>query len=76
MVMILAEILLCYQERDVMPSYKYECACGQVWDVIHSIHDDPEFFCDHCGGVMERKISGIAAVQFQGPGFYSTDKDA
>ena len=57
-----------------MPSYKYECECGQVWDVIHPIDDDPEFFCDHCGSVMERKIQGIT-VTFKGSGFYSTDKD-
>ena len=38
------------------------------------IDDDPEFFCDHCGSVMERKIQGIT-VTFKGSGFYSTDKD-
>jgi putative FmdB family regulatory protein len=57
-----------------MPSYKYECPCGQVWDVIHPINVDPEFFCDHCGGVMERKISPVA-VTFKGSGFYTTDKN-
>ena len=56
-----------------MPVYRYECACGQVWDVTHSIFDDPEFECDNCGGMMERKIS-VPAVSFKGPGFYSTDK--
>lgn len=56
-----------------MPVYRYECACGQVWDVSHSIFDDPEFECDNCSGTMERKIS-VPAVSFKGPGFYSTDK--
>ena len=56
-----------------MPAYTYECACGQVWDVRHSIHEEPEFECDNCGGAMERVIAA-PAVQFKGSGFYSTDK--
>jgi putative FmdB family regulatory protein len=56
-----------------MPSYVYECACGQVYDVTHSIHEDPDVECDNCGGSMERKPQ-VAFAQFKGSGFYSTDK--
>jgi putative FmdB family regulatory protein len=57
-----------------MPNYVYECACGQVYDVTHSIHEDPDVECDNCGGTMERKMQG-AYVAFKGSGFYSTDKN-
>jgi putative FmdB family regulatory protein len=57
-----------------MPSYVYECACGQVYDVQHSIHEDPDVECDNCGGGMKRKPS-FGAVAFKGTGFYYTDKN-
>lgn len=57
-----------------MPTYVYECPCGQIYDVTHSIHADPDVDCDNCGGVMERKPQA-ASAQFKGSGFYSTDKD-
>jgi len=56
-----------------VPTYTYECACGRALDVRHSIHEEPEFECDNCGGPMERVIAA-PAVQFKGSGFYSTDK--
>lgn len=56
-----------------MPVYTYECACGQVFDVTHSIFDDPEVECDNCGNTMQRVISA-PEIQFKGSGFYSTDK--
>lgn len=57
-----------------MPTYVYECACGQIFDVTHSIHEDPDVECDNCGGSMERKPQA-AFAQFKGSGFYSTDKN-
>jgi putative FmdB family regulatory protein len=57
-----------------MPNYVYECVCGQVFDVTHSIHDDPDVECDNCGSTMERKPQAPAA-QFRGSGFYSVDKN-
>ena len=57
-----------------MPTYLYECVCGQAYDVSHSIHDDPKITCDYCRGGMVRK-PGVAAVAFRGSGFYSTDKN-
>ena len=56
-----------------MPSYVYECACGQVYDVTHSIHEDPEVECDNCEGGMLR-VPQASYIQFKGSGFYSTDK--
>jgi putative FmdB family regulatory protein len=57
-----------------MPTYTYECLCGQTNDVQHSIHEDPKIECNHCGGGMSRKPA-VAAVAFRGSGFYSTDKN-
>lgn len=55
------------------PIYVYECACGRIFDVIHSITEEPEVECDNCGSTMSRKPS-IPSVSFKGSGFYSTDK--
>lgn len=57
-----------------MPTYVYECACGQVFNVTHSIHVDPKVECYNCGSIMERKPQG-AYVTFVGSGFYTTDKN-
>ena len=57
-----------------MPTYVYECACGQIYDVVHSIHEDPDVECDNCQGGMYRKPS-LSAVAFKGNGFYYTDKN-
>jgi len=56
-----------------MPSYTYECACGQIWEVQHSIHDEPDFECDNCGGTMERKLFA-PRIKFVGGGYYTNDK--
>jgi putative FmdB family regulatory protein len=58
-----------------MPTYVYECACGQVIDLQHSIHEDPDIECDNCDSMMQRKVQG-AYVTFKGTGFYSTDKNS
>jgi len=29
-----------------MPTYVYECVCGQVNEVQHSIHKDPKVECN------------------------------
>jgi putative FmdB family regulatory protein len=55
-----------------MPSYRYECECGEVYDVQHSIHEDPGIDCENCGGEMSR-IPQSPQVTFSGSGFYSTD---
>ena len=55
-----------------MPTYVYECMCGQIYDVQHSITEDPEIECDKCGGSMDR-IPQAPTINFSGSGFYSTD---
>ncbi len=57
-----------------MPTYVYECVCGQVNEVQHSIYKDPKVECNKCRGGMVRKPA-VAAVTFRGSGFYSTDKN-
>ena len=57
-----------------MATYVYECPCGQIYDVQHSIHEDPDVECDNCGGGMSRKPT-VASVAFKGSGFYSNDKN-
>lgn len=56
-----------------MPIYTYECACGQIIDVSHSIYDEPDMECTNCDGMMQRVFSA-PNIQFKGSGFYSTDK--
>lgn len=56
-----------------MPIYTYECACGQVLEIQHSMKEDPDIECDNCDGMMQRKPS-VPQIQFKGKGFYSTDK--
>jgi putative FmdB family regulatory protein len=56
-----------------MPTYTYECACGQVWDVRHGMNETPDLECDNCGGTMERVFTP-PAITFKGSGFYTTDK--
>jgi len=55
-----------------MPIYRYECLCGEAYDVTHSITEDPQIDCENCGGDMSR-IPQPPQVSFSGPGFYSTD---
>lgn len=56
-----------------MPTYDYECACGQILEIQHSITDEPDIECNNCDGMMQRKIS-VPEIRFNGKGFYSTDK--
>jgi len=59
--------------RRIVPSYLYECVCGQSYDVTHSIHDDPKITCDNCrGGMVRRPQSSL--LKFNGSGFYVNDK--
>lgn len=58
-----------------MPTYIYECPCGQIYDVTHSIHEDPEVDCDHCGQLMNRVPAPIAGIKFNGSGWYANDKN-
>ena len=56
-----------------MPTYSYECECGQQTDTFHSIYDEPKIECEKCGGPM-RRVFSAPAITFNGSGFYTTDK--
>ncbi len=57
-----------------MPTYTYKSVCGNVMVVTHSITEDPKIRCSNCGAVMKRQIES-PAIQFNGSGFYTTDKN-
>jgi len=57
-----------------MPNYTYLCqTCGDTTEVWHPIYDSPEILCALCVSSMVRKPN-LAAVTFNGTGFYSKDK--
>jgi putative FmdB family regulatory protein len=56
-----------------MPIYEYRCDdCGEVFEAIQRISDEPLGACRHCGGAAERIVSS-PAIQFLGSGWYVTD---
>ncbi len=58
-----------------MPTYLYECNnCGQQFEVLQSIREDPLTICTNCGkeGIY-RVVSGGIGVIFRGSGFYIND---
>lgn len=57
-----------------MPTYEYRCGdCSHEFESFQSITAEPLSECPECGGVIERLISGGAALLFKGDGFYITD---
>jgi putative FmdB family regulatory protein len=57
-----------------MPTYEYKCRdCGEKFDEFQKITDPPLAKCIHCGGPVDRLISGGSGVMFKGSGFYITD---
>jgi putative FmdB family regulatory protein len=56
-----------------MPLYEYECfVCGERFERIQRVSDDPVRECPSCGGAV-RRLLGVPALQFKGSGFYITD---
>jgi putative FmdB family regulatory protein len=56
-----------------MPLYEYRCAeCGDVFEVIQKVSDEPLTVHKNCGGAVERLLSP-SALQFKGAGWYVTD---
>ena len=56
-----------------MPIYEYRCdACGDSFDVLQRMSDDPLVTCEKCGGTL-RKVLHPVAIHFKGSGFYTTD---
>jgi putative FmdB family regulatory protein len=42
-----------------MPTYEYKCNhCGHIFDVRHSMNDEPIVNCPHCGSESKRIITG------------------
>ena len=40
-----------------MPTYEYRCKkCGQTFEILQKITEDPIELCPECGGVVERLI--------------------
>lgn len=59
-----------------MARYDYRCtACGEVFEVEHSMTERPEVTCPSCGGAAE-KVFSASGIKFEGPGFYNTDQRA
>ena len=56
-----------------MPIYEYRCdKCGDSFDVLQRMSDDPLVTCEKCGGTL-RKVMHPVAIHFKGSGFYTTD---
>ena len=42
-----------------MARYDYKCSkCEHLFEVTHSIHEDPEIKCEKCKAISNRQISG------------------
>lgn len=53
-----------------MPIYEYRCTdCGEVFEYMQRMTEDPKTECEKCGGTLERLISA-SAFQFKGGGWY------
>jgi len=56
-----------------VPIYEYRCdECGDSFDVMQRMSDDPLVTCTKCGGTL-RKVLHPVAIHFKGSGFYTTD---
>jgi putative FmdB family regulatory protein len=56
-----------------VPIYEYRCdQCGESFDVLQRMSDDPLVTCEKCGGTL-RKVMHPVAIHFKGSGFYTTD---
>lgn len=58
-----------------MAIYSYQCPdCDTVSDKVRSISEpEPTYVCNKCGSVLFR-LYHSPGIQFNGSGFYSTDK--
>lgn len=56
-----------------MPIYEYRCdQCGDSFEVMQKMSDDPLVECEKCGGSLH-KVMHPVAIHFKGSGFYTTD---
>ncbi len=56
-----------------MPIYEYHCdKCNQRFERLQRLSDPLLTVCPQCGGSVHKMFS-VPALQFKGPGFYTTD---
>ena len=52
-----------------MPTYEYRCKkCGQTFEILQKITEDPIELCPECGGVVERLIGLGGGLILRGSG--------
>lgn len=57
-----------------MPIYEYACnVCGEQFEKIQKMSDDPLVDCPHCNGPHLRKLVSAPAFRLKGEGWYETD---
>jgi putative FmdB family regulatory protein len=53
-----------------MPIYEYGCdSCGNTFEYMQSMSDDPKTVCESCGGDL-RKLISATAFHLKGGGWY------
>jgi putative FmdB family regulatory protein len=56
-----------------MPTYEYRCdECGNEFEAIQKITEDPLKSCSKCGGQVQRLIAATNFI-LKGSGWYKTD---
>ena len=56
-----------------MPIYEYICMkCGEQFEVMQKMSDDPLVECSSCGGDLKKMITNTSFV-LKGSGWYVTD---
>jgi len=56
-----------------LPTYEYNCECGESFEKFLSITASSETECPKCGEKVIRDVSGGTGIIFKGSGFYVTD---
>lgn len=55
-----------------MPAYDYECECGVIEEIHHSMTDVSPRVCK-CGKNMKRLIPKIGGILYKARGFYHVE---
>jgi len=57
-----------------VPTYEYACArCGERFEVVQRITDDPLTICQRCGAEGVRRVIFPVGIVFKGSGFHIND---
>jgi putative FmdB family regulatory protein len=54
-----------------MPTYEYECDCGNAWEEDQRISDPPTELCPKCGQKHARRVIGKPTFILKGEGWAS-----